>query len=438
MTVRRSRLSDRNIEQLLVARSLDADQALVGQILAATEQMQQRPRWLPVPVDRRLLTLVTAALLLAGLAGVIALAGRPVLPAPNPPPGPEGGWIVYIRDGVMYRTQLAGDWEPILNEGPSTQCPAFSPDGRLFAYIEGENEREVIVASVGEAGVAHETLRIPANYATCPKWSPDGRSLAFVGDDSQPLVASLDGEVRSLALCRPGTTTCSTWQTGIRLGASDLAWTHDGSALVVLATSGQEGESHVVVLPLGDGQPRFALASIGGATTVEWLRYVVPSPAGPYIAVVAEREEWLDDGSSRFQAGSLRVIDLDGVVVFEESMEHSPGRDAVAWSPDGSRLAWGDPDGIRIREIPTGGETTLLRLPAMPRAGTDVAPYWLAWSPDGQRFLLNVSTDTEGHAHAIVSFAADGSGDVVMHSPWTVSLEWSYGFSWQPMSGSAE
>lgn len=440
MTVRRARLTDPNIEQLLLARSLEADRALVDQILAATEHLPQRPSWLPIPLDRRMLTLVTAALLLAALAGAIALAGRPVLPAPNPPPpGPEGGWIVYIDDGVMYRTELTGDPEPMLNEGlgPSTQCPAFSPDGRLFAYVEGENEREVIVASLDEAGIPHEALRIAAGSATCPKWSPDGRTVAFVGNDGLPWVASLDGEVRKLSLCRRGTT-CNTRPPWPTIGASDLAWTHDGSALVVLGTSGREGEGHVVVLPLEDGEPRFVLDSTGDETTEEWLQYIVPSPAGPYIAVVAEWQEWLDDSSSRFQSGSLRVIDLDGVVVFEASTDYSLQRDTVAWSPDGSRLAWSHPDGIRIREIDPGGETTLLRLPAMPRAGTDVAMYWLAWSPDGQRFLLNVSTDTGGHAHAIVTIAADGSGDVVVHSPWTLSLEWSFGFSWQPMSGSAE
>jgi Tol biopolymer transport system component len=432
MTVRRTRLTDATIEQLLLARSLEADRAMVDQILTATERVPQRLRWLPIALDRRVLTLVTAALLLAALAGVIALAGRPVQPAPNrPPPGPEGGWIVYVNDGVMYRTSLTGDPEPMLNEGPSRQCPAFSPDGRLFAYMEGGNNLNMIVASLDEAGKLHEMLRIAAGSGACPKWSPDGRLVAFVGDDNQPRVVSLDGEVRKVTRC-PSGTDCAR-QPGATYGTIDFAWTHDGSALVVLATSGRVGESHVVVLPLEDGELRFVLDAKSDETTEEWFHNVVPSPAGPYVAVASERNEWLDESSSRFLSGSLRVIDLDGVVVFEEeSMDYSLQRDTIAWSPDGSRLAWSHRDGIMILEMGTGGKTTLLPLPAMPRAGTDVAVYWLTWSPDGQRFLLNVSTDTKGHAHAIVTVAADGSGDVEVHSPWTASLEWSYGFSWQP------
>jgi WD40 repeat protein len=131
-------------------------------------------------------------------------------------------------------------------------------------------------------------------------------------------------------------------------------------------------------------------------------------------------------------ASILRVIDLQGRVIFEESRDFFLDRGAIAWSPDGTQLAWGDRRAIKIRRMDPAGELTRLRLPALPRAGTDGSVYALGWSPDGDRFLVNVSTDAEGHSHAIVSVAADGSGDVVMHSRWRVSLEWSHGFSWQP------
>jgi len=94
MSVWRIHVPDDQIEALLVARSVDADRALVDDIMAGTERLpQRRPRWLAMPLDRRMLLLVTAALLLAALAGTIAFAGRllPDLdldPHPPDPPGP--------------------------------------------------------------------------------------------------------------------------------------------------------------------------------------------------------------------------------------------------------------------------------------------------------------------------------------------------------------
>jgi hypothetical protein len=244
MSVTRVHCSDEQIEQMLRARCAEGDRSLLEVILAATKDQPQRSAgWLPRPEDRRLLTLLAATLLLAALAGAIALAGRTVIPAPEPQPGPEGGWIVYVDNGVLYLTDLSGgEPEPILNDGPSIQCPAFSPDGRLLAYVEGEQEPEVVVVALGVDGVPEEQLRIDLGYESCPRWSPDGRSLAFAGGDGQVWVASLSGEMHKFAVCPRGGV-CP-WNP---MGVFDLAWTYDGSGMVVLGTTGLTGKEGYVV-----------------------------------------------------------------------------------------------------------------------------------------------------------------------------------------------
>jgi hypothetical protein len=84
----RTPLSDHQIERLLLARSAEVDIALLSRIQHVTERLPQRHAgWFPLQpqFDRRMLTLVAVvALLLAALAGAISLAGRTILPEPEP------------------------------------------------------------------------------------------------------------------------------------------------------------------------------------------------------------------------------------------------------------------------------------------------------------------------------------------------------------------
>jgi len=332
------------------------------------------------------------------------------------PPGPDGGWVLYADGYGWHLSDPSGNRTLVVRNGAETlrACPEFSPDGYLIAYREVESG--AAMAALKDDG----TLVVAADLkqaATCPRWSPDGRSVAFLGYTNKVWIASLDGETREVALCQRALE-CNQ--------ASDLAWTHHGSALVVLRS--RMSATEVIALPL-DGSGALVVHE---ATDEEKFSGIVPSPTGPYVAVVGWRERSVADGSNTVEHAFIRVIDLDGEVLFEETtLSYLEG--GVAWSPDGSRLAWGDRDGIFIRPPDPDREALRLQLPAMPRAGLDAVVNNLAWSPDGKRFLLHVSTDAGGHAHAIVSIPAAGSGDVVVHSPWTISLESSFhGWSWQP------
>jgi dipeptidyl aminopeptidase/acylaminoacyl peptidase len=436
MTTRRTPLTDDQIEALLLARSVDADRALVDRILAATGQLPQRRRgWLPLELDRRTLSLITAALLLAALAGAMALAGRYVLPDRDldpPLPGPEGGWILYVDStGDPYISDLGGDGpQQIEGTGGPVRCPTFSPDGRLLAFNEerrvGDTMMgEVVVAVVGGDGSLETRLRIPARYG-CPRWSPDGRSLAFLDAYGGVSVDTLGAGCRDDKGCEVSSS--------VGLGATTaevVAWSYDGSTLVVLS------DGAVIAQGLDGGPPGTLYETARGEELQEQVHLMVTSPTGPYVALAGERDRTVSASSSMFESGIVRVIDMAGRTVFEESTDHALLGESVAWSPDGTRLAWADRSRIAIHSTDSGAETTFLELPPMTRPGwdgpvEDVEVGQIAWSPDGRRFLLNVSSDSVAHAHAIVSIAADGSGDVVLHSEWTAALEAWGGFDWQP------
>jgi hypothetical protein len=116
----------------------------------------------------------------------------------------------------------------------------------------------------------------------------------------------------------------------------------------------------------------------------------------------------------------MRVVGFDGNVVFEE--EGLEGSWTLHWAPDGQRLAWFGREGIRVRSI-DAAESHAIPLEGQVEGadgqveGCD-AGQGLIWSPDGARLLCEVSYTGERHEHAIVSVAADGSGDVIVHSGW--------------------
>ncbi|MGQ0464690.1 MAG: hypothetical protein ACT4QG_05140 [Sporichthyaceae bacterium] len=121
---------------------------------------------------------------------------------------PDGQRVLFTRTtlDVAATTKLmvvpvAGGQPTPLPGGTGGIEPAWSPNGRLFAYVRMENNgAKVVVASLD--GAYSRTLPTPyARYAGSLSWAPDGRAVSYLTSDgsvSSLVVHPLDGPPRVL------------------------------------------------------------------------------------------------------------------------------------------------------------------------------------------------------------------------------------------------
>jgi len=93
----------------------------------------------------------------------------------------DGRWIVFAREGALYRVPSAGGTAKRVGKGFGAAAdPAYSPDGKLIAYDyrrPGFSIKEIFVMNADGTGVRRITdLK---DVSTAPAWSPDGKTLAF-------------------------------------------------------------------------------------------------------------------------------------------------------------------------------------------------------------------------------------------------------------------
>lgn len=118
-------------------------------------------------------------------------------------------YLVEPRAGAPERrlTSFEGpDLDPLWESRP-----AWSPDGRRIAYLQGGEDRWIYYApyQLAVIDVANGESRIPAPIDRCsskPRWSPDGRSILALVEQSRVTnlsrITLADGRVRPLTPAR--------------------------------------------------------------------------------------------------------------------------------------------------------------------------------------------------------------------------------------------
>lgn len=308
------------------------------------------------PVSRRTLLAGFAGAIGSGLLHPMLTRANEAAPSPRTVPAAkalQGGNVSVLETGSLGGVEGIG----------------WSPDSARLAAFANGGDYAVLLYSAD--GTLIRTLTGHTDFVKTAAWSPDGTLLATGALDGTTRLWSADGQPRGtigglgLVAWSPDGKTLATnideraklWDTAgnLLVGVPDhpdtsaevtsIAWSPDGTMVAV----GTGTDAVVIFRP--DGTP---IQSLTGHTD--------------FVAALA----WTPDGKTLATGsfdGTVRLWHIDGTLI--ATLRHKGQVDGLAWSSDGKALASDD------------GEARLWRAD-----GTNIASFGVnsghpVWSPDG-------------------------------------------------------
>ncbi len=284
----------------------------------------------------------------------------------------DGVWLWDVAQGRSLRTLTGADER-------GARKVAWSPDGRLLA---GWALTAGVAIWDSESGRRLRT--VAENVVASAAWSPDGKVLG-VGTSGAIQLWEGDGSRLLRTLEGPG---------------SCLAWSPDGGTLAAGEAGTNYGCLHLWDVKSGR-RLRALEENAGYVYSVSWGR------GGKMLASATNDTIRFWDAAS----GDM-THKVNGHATFTGSDYPN-----LAWSPDSTTLAWGGRDLDRIWLWNTA-DGTLARTLVTTRPGC----FALAWSPDGRRLA---SADKERGIHIWESSSGKRLQTLEGHKATAVALAWS-------------
>lgn len=291
------------------------------------------------------------------------------------------GLIVFSRRGNLWSIRPDGSDLQQITTGSFDIQPSFSPDGSRIAFLSTDailveegpptpTDVRVVGRDGGEPVQVTDRTAGQTTLHSRPSWSPDGLRLTY-NEGGRLVVINADGSDRRVLSERAALT-------GLP-AATDAYWSPSEETVLFAQESGAD----LPALALADvpsGQTR----SVGEGLVVlyGWL------PGGEAVWYAS----WEDLG--------LWVVDVVSGDV-QKLLEDASIITSLAWSPDGSRLAYAVKGELWMLEVATGQAHRLGKLADPDPSGR----YELLWSPEGHYLLYSVAYE-EGQGLWLVS--ADG------------------------------
>jgi Tol biopolymer transport system component len=372
------------------------------------------------PTMRLAAVLAVAAALLLAIAGAV-VGGASLLPSPEVPTGVQNGLVAWDANGdIMVANPDGSDPHPLFTRPEADTGPVWSPDGTQLAFWADTTAGSPRLLGIVDAdGTNLRTFAPPSGHSFGGyrfgqpglDWGPgDGRLMVRSGQSSLHLLDLASG----------------TWETpsiGASQGMIDsFDWSDDGRAVAFVTWDLSPHYEFVGIAdPLG-ADPTLSVRADpveGSFVGIDW------DPTFRYVAYTRALDDPAYDGSEpgviQREGSRIDVYTLDSRTGTATLVREGTFYGAI-FSPDGTRLAFGDDQGRMWATDPDGSNAVDL---GVTRGAMD-----MEWAPDGTLLAtMGHLGPEESEVLQMIIFRADGTGTpVAIEAPGNVGQP-----SWQPI-----